>query len=212
MKKMGRYSGSDCRLCRREGVKLFLKGVRCNTEKCALARRTNPPGMHKHLIAKPSYYALQLREKQKAKRIYGMREEQFKRFFRLAEKAKGVTGRSLLQFLERRLDNVIYKALWAYSRDQARQFVSHGFIFIGGRRVNIPSYLVEKDQIIELKAKDSFKKMIEATVEAESKLRSVPEWLELDRKNFKIKVLRLPEKEDLIIPINEQLIVELYSK
>ena len=209
---MGRYIGSDCRLCRREGLKLFLKGQKCNTDKCPFTKRQTPPGMHTHLVSKKSYYALQLREKQKVKRIYGILERQFKRFFRMAERTKGVTGRVLIQLLERRLDNVIYRANFSVSRDQARQITRHGFVFIDNKRVDIPSYLVKPNETIEVRVKGNFRKVIEGIIEEESKVRSVPKWLEVDSKNFKIKVLRLPEKEDLLIPINEQLIVELYSK
>jgi len=209
---MARYTGSKCRLCRREGIKLFLKGQRCNTDKCSFTKRQIPPGMHTHLVSKKSYYALQLREKQKAKRIYGILEKQFKRFFKMAEKSKGVTGRVLIQLLERRLDNVIYRANFAVSRDQARQFTRHGFVFIGNKRVNIPSYLVKEGEVIEFRAKDEFRKIINNIIESESKIRSVPKYLEVDNQNLKIKILRLPEKEDLNIAINEQLIVELYSK
>jgi small subunit ribosomal protein S4 len=209
---MGRYLEAKCRLCRREGMKLFLKGARCATEKCAVAKRTTPPGMHTRVSSKPSYYALQLREKQRVKRIYGVLERQFKRFFKLASMSKGVTGRTLIQLLERRLDNVIYRALFAFSRNQARQFVLHGLVFINGKRVDIPSILVKDKEIIEIKTKDSATKMIKEIFETNSKERSVPAWLEADGNNLKINILRLPEKEDLTIPINEQLIVELYSK
>jgi small subunit ribosomal protein S4 len=155
---------------------------------------------------------MQLREKQKAKRMYGMLEAQFKRFFRTASEAKGVTGRTLIQLLERRLDNVIYRALFAFSREQARQLVRHGFIFVGTRRVDIPSYVVKLNDTLQLKGSDSVKKMIKAIIEADSKTRSVPSWLEVDNEALKVKILRLPEKEDATIPVNEQLIVELYSK
>jgi len=209
---MGRYLESKCKLCRREGMKLFLKGTRCATEKCAFGKRPTPPGMHTRVKSKPSYYALQLREKQRAKWMYGMLEKQFKRFFRVAAKSKGVTGRTLLQLLERRIDNVVYRSLFCTSREQARQTVLHGFVLISGKRVNIPSYLVEEGQTLEIKAKDTQKKAIKDTVEASSKDRSVVPWLEVDNENLKIKVLRLPEKEDLSLIVNEQLIVELYSK
>jgi small subunit ribosomal protein S4 len=209
---MGRYLGPKCRLCRREGMKLFLKGTRCNTERCSFAKRPKPPGMHPTTSTKPSYYALQLREKQKVKRMYGMLEKQFKRFFKIASRSKGVTGEVLLQLLERRLDNVVYRALFALSRNQARQIVRHGFVFIKGKRVDIPSYLVKEGEEIEIKAKDSVIKMIKENIEINSKERSIVEWLEVDKDNLKIKILRLPQKSDIGIPINEQLIVELYSK
>ncbi|MDP2923934.1 MAG: 30S ribosomal protein S4 [Candidatus Omnitrophota bacterium] len=210
---MGRDLGAKCRLCRREGMKLFLKGKRCSSEKCAVARRTAPPGMHTRIFSKkPSYYALQLREKQRVKRMYGMLERQFRRFFSIATKAKGVTGRALIQLLERRLDNVIYRALFAFSRNHARQLVQHGFIFIGGKRVNIPSFIIEEGDSIEIKAKDSFKKLLKEISEINAKERSVASWLTVDSDNLTIKINRLPEKEDIALPINEQLIVELYSK
>lgn len=209
---MGRDLGAKCRLCRKEGMKLFLKGKRCSSEKCAVARRTTPPGMHTRIRSKPSYYALQLREKQRVKRMYGMLERQFRRFFSIATKAKGVTGRALIQLLERRLDNVIYRALFAFSRNHARQLVQHGFIFIGGKRVNIPSFIIKEGDSIEIKAKDSFKKLLKEISEINAKERSVASWLTVDSDNLTIKINRLPEKEDIALPINEQLIVELYSK
>jgi small subunit ribosomal protein S4 len=209
---MGRYLGPKCRLCRREGTKLFLKGTRCNTEKCSFAKRPRLPGMHPVTSTKPSYYAIQLREKQKVKRMYGMLEKQFKRFFKIAAKSKGITGELLLQLLERCLDNVIYRALFSLSRNQAHQFVRHGFVFIKGRRVDIPSYLVKEADVIEIKAKESIIKMIKENIEINSKERSIPQWLEVDKDNLKIKILHLPQKSDIGVPINEQLIVELYSK
>ncbi len=209
---MGRYLGPKCRLCRREGEKLFLKGIRCYTEKCSFSKRPYAPGVHGKRQSKQSYYALQLREKQKVKRMYGMLEKQFKRFFKLAAKAKGETGAKLIEFLERRLDNVIYRSLFATSRNEARQIVRHGFVFIKDRRVDIPSYLVKEGEEIYIKAKDSVVKRIKENIEICSKERSVPGWLEVDKDKLKIKVVRVPTKEDLTIPINEQLIVELYSK
>jgi len=209
---MARYLGANCRLCRREGMKLFLKGTRCVTEKCPFAKRPTPPGMHTRTSGKPSYYALQLREKQKVKRLYGMQEKQFRRFYEVASKSKGVTGRTLIQLLERRLDNVLFRSLLALSRNQARQYVNHGVAFIDGRRADIPSYLVKEGESIEIKAKDSLKKLMKEHIEMSSKERSVPAWLAIDKENFTIKVVRLPEKEDLVLPVNEQLIIELYSK
>lgn len=210
---MGRYVDAKCRLCRRAGMKLFLKGTRCVTEKCAIVKKPNPPGMiSKRRRPKPTNYALQLREKQKVKQMYGMFERQFKRFFSIAGRSRGVTGRVLIQLLERRLDNVVYRSLFAFSRNQARQIVNHGFIFIDGKRVNVPSYIVGEGQTIQIKAKDTFKQSLKDNVEINSKERSVSSWLEVDTNNFQIKVVRLPEKEDLVIPIDEHLIVELYSK
>lgn len=210
---MGRYLDASCRICRREGAKLFLKGTRCFAEKCAFARRPTPPGYKKSTgSSKPSYYALQLREKQKVKRLYGMREEQFKRFFRTAARVKGVTGRLLIQFLERRLDNVLYRSSFGLSRKQSREFVSHGLVFIDGKRVDIPSYWVNAGELIEIKAKDKAKSLMKENVNLASKDRSIPSWLETDPEKLTIKILRLPEKEDLIVTVNEQFIVELYSK
>ena len=210
---MGRYVEAKCRLCRRAGMKLFIKGTRCITEKCAFAKRPTPPGMRgKGRRSKPSYYSLQLNEKQKVKRMYGLLERQFKKFFKVANKSKGVTGRVLLQLLERRLDNVVFRALFGFSRNQARQMVSHGFVFVNDKRVNIPSYVVGDGQTIDIHAKDSIKKSIKEAVEVNAKERSVPSWLTVDNANLKINIVRLPEKEDLTIAINEQLIVELYSK
>jgi len=209
---MGRYLGPKCRLCRREGEKLFLRGLRCFTEKCSFSKRPYPPGMHGKKQTKPSYYALQLREKQKVKRMYGMFEKQFKRFFQLAAKSKEPTGRKLLELLERRLDNVIYRALFATSRAESRQIVRHGFVFIGDHRVNIPSYIVKEKEEIYIKAKESVIKKIKENIELNSKYRSIPGWLSVDKENLKIVIERLPQKEDLTISVNEQLIVELYSK
>jgi len=193
-------------------MKLFLKGAKCNSPQCPFSKRSYASGSRGKFTRKPSYYALQLREKQKVKRMYGLLERQFKRYFVIASKSKGVTGKVILQLLERRLDNVIFRLLFANSRNYARQIVRHGFIFINGRRVNIPSYLVKADDKVELKSKDSKKNLVKQNIEAALKERSVANWLFLDKDNLKGEVLRLPEKEDLTVPINEQLIVELYSK
>ncbi len=210
---MGRYIDAKCRLCRRAGAKLFIKGPRCITEKCSFTKRPTPPGSAvQRRRSKPTNYSLQLTENQKVKRMYGMLERQFKRFFLLAHKARGVTGRILIQLLERRLDNVIYRTLFAFSRNHARQIVQHGFVFVDGKRVNIPSYIVKEGQSIEIKGKDSIKTSLKENVETNSKERSVPTWMQVDNSNLKIKIIRLPEKEDLVISVNEQLIVELYSK
>jgi len=190
----------------------LLKGPKCTSEKCPFAKRPYAPGVHgRRRSRKPSYYSLQLREKQKAKMMYGMLERQFRRFFELASKSKGVTGRMLIQLLERRLDNVVYRALFALSREEARQTVTHGFIW-AGRRVAIPSYIVKEGEEFEFKAPDEVKKRIKENIEINSKERSVPGWLEVKKDTLSIKIVRLPEKEDLAISINEQLIVELYSK
>ncbi|MFC1514524.1 30S ribosomal protein S4 [Candidatus Omnitrophota bacterium] len=210
---MARYTGPRCRLCRREAAKLFLKGTKCNSAACAFAKRPYPPGARgKVMSRKPSNYALQLREKQKVKRMYGVLEKQFKRYYWLAASSKGVTGRVILQLLERRLDNVAFRLLLAASRSQARQLVRHGFIFINGRRVNIPSYLVKTDDKVELRVKAERQSSIKKGIGTYEKERSVSSWLFLDKENLKAEVLRLPEKEDLMVPVNEQLIVELYSK
>jgi small subunit ribosomal protein S4 len=168
--------------------------------------------MHTRVSSKQSYYALQLREKQKVKRTYGILEKQFRRFFDDATKSKGVTGRTLMQLLERRLDNVIYRALLASSRGQARQFVRHGFIFINGKRVDIPSYLIKNGDSIEIKTTDKLRETIKGIIEKSSKERGLAPWLEIDKDNLKVKLLRLPEREDISAQVNEQLIVELYSK
>ena len=210
---MARYTGSRCKLCRREGTKLFLKGEKCTSEKCPFSKRPYPPGMKGRLSSsKPSYYALQLREKQKVKRIYGVLERQFRRYYELASKSKGVTGKLLLQFLERRLDNIIFRLLFALSRSQARQIITHGFVFVNGRRVNIPSFLVRVNDKIEIRGNSKIIGIIKKNIETASKERSVVSWLFLDKENLKAEVLRLPEKEDITVPISEQLIVELYSK
>ena len=210
---MGRYLEAQCRLCRREGMKLFLKGVRCNTEKCSFTKRPRPPGpAPKGRQRKQSYYSMQLREKQKVKRIYGMREEQFRRFFRLAAKFKGVTGRKLIELLERRIDNVIYRVLYVLSRNEGRQVVRHGFVFVNNKRVDIPSYIVEKNDVVSIKGSDSVLKRIRGNKEINAKERSVPKWIDAEDEALQFVVAGLPEKEDLSLQINEQYIVELYSK
>jgi len=209
---MARYKDAKCKLCRREGMKLFLKGAKCNTEKCPFTKRPYSPGVHGKRQSKPSYYSLQLREKQKAKRLYGVLERQFRRFFSLAHKAKGATGGILIQALERRLDNVIYRSLFALSRSEARQIVRHGFVFLGQKRMNIPSYLVEEGQTIHIKGGDNILKNIRQNIDENSKERSVSPWLSVDKNDLKIEIVRLPERGDVTLPINEQLIVELYSK
>ncbi|MFA5089476.1 MAG: 30S ribosomal protein S4 [Candidatus Omnitrophota bacterium] len=208
---MARYINAVCRLCRREGEKLFLKGPRCLTPKCALARRSYAPGQHGQMRTKISNYGLQLREKQKVKRTYGVLERQFRKYFKLASHSKGVTGKILLQFLERRLDNVIFRLGVGVSRAQSRQVVRHNFVFVNSHRVNIPSYLISTGDIIQIKAKEKAEKKLRDNLEL-SKERSVPSWLEFDAAGLKAKVVRLPEKEDIQQPIEEQLIVELYSK
>jgi len=206
---MARYIGPRCRLCRREGIKLFLKGEKCDGPKCPLAKRNYSPGQHGAKTSRLSDYGLQLREKQKAKRIYGLLERQFRRYFRIAEKSKGITGRVLLQLLERRLDNVIYRCGFASSRAEARQITRHNFIYVNGRRVNIPSYLVNKGDTIEIKGNERKLNKIKKILERKSE-HIIPSWIKLE--NLKASILRLPEKEDIDLSIQEQLIVELYSK
>ncbi len=210
---MARYTGPRCRLCRREGMKLFLKGERCYTDKCAFERRSYPPGQHgqAQMRAKRSDYGIRLREKQKVKRIYGVSEKQFKRYFDWADRMRGQTGHNLLQFLERRLDNVVYRLGFASSRSQARQMIVHGMFKVNGRTVDIPSYLVKPGEVIELKEKYRQNPFIQENLEAVVR-RGVPQWLELDAENFKGTVKALPTREDITMPIQEQLIVEFYSR
>ena len=208
---MARNIGPSCRLCRREGIKLFLKGARCMGEKCAISRRAFPPGQHGQTRKKESNYGVQLREKQKVKRIYGVLERQFKHYFRIAERSKGVTGITLLQLLERRLDNVIFRMNFANSRSEAREMVQHGLVYINNKRVDIPSYTVRIGEEVSIKTKEPMKKRLGETYES-LKDRLMPKWIETDDKNLKAKVVALPTKEDVGFPIQEQLIVELYSK
>ena len=209
---MARYINAVCRLCRREGEKLFLKGTKCFTEKCPAVKKSYAPGQHgQNRRKKLSNYGLQLREKQKVRRMYGVLERQFRKYFKIASKTKGVTGKVLLQLLERRLDNVVFRLGLGISRSQGRQIVRHNQIYVNSKRVTIPSYLVDKDDIIQAKPKEKAKVKIKENV-AISKDRSVPRWLEFDPNELSGKVLRLPEKEDIQHPIQEQLIVELYSK
>ncbi len=208
---MARYTGPVCRLCRIEGTKLYLKGDRCFTDKCAVDRRNYAPGQHGQKRSKRSDYGLQLREKQKIKRIYGILERQFKGYFRKAERQRGITGENLLILLERRLDNVVYRLGLCSSRAEARQFVRHGHFLVDGRRVNIPSFLVKKDQKIQLRQKSQKIKRIKESIEANER-RGIPKWLVLDIENFTGTIVDLPKREDISADIQEQLIVELYSK
>ncbi|OGX44252.1 MAG: 30S ribosomal protein S4 [Omnitrophica WOR_2 bacterium RIFCSPLOWO2_12_FULL_51_8] len=209
---MARYTKAVCRLCRREGEKLFLKGTKCVTEKCPVSRRAYAPGQHgQQSRQKLSNYGLQLREKQKVRRIYGVLEKQFRRYFKIASKTKGVTGHVLLQLLERRLDNVVFRLGLAVSRSEARQIVRHNMVYVNSRRVNIPSYLVDSADTVQLKLKEKAAKAIRENMEL-CKERTVLAWLEFDSKELAAKVKRLPEREDVRHPIEEQLIVELYSK
>ncbi|MGI6112602.1 MAG: 30S ribosomal protein S4 [Mahellales bacterium] len=207
---MARYTGSVCRLCRREGMKLYLKGDRCYTEKCAITRRATPPGQHTQSRRKVSEYGLQLREKQKARRTYGILESQFEKYFDMAERMKGVTGENLLQLLERRLDNVVFRLGFASSRPEARQMVRHGHIRVDGKKVNIPSFLVGVGNVITLKEKSRSIEKFKDNIEQSSK--AVPKWLEVNPENFEGRIVALPAREDIDIPIEEHLIVELYSK
>lgn len=208
---MARYIESACRLCRRENMKLYLKGDRCYSDKCAFERRGYPPGQHGQGRAKFSSYGVQLREKQKVKRMYGLLEKQFRNFFAKAERKKGITGTNLLIFLERRLDNMIYRLGFANSRNEARQLVLHGHFRVKGHKVNIPSYLVDVGDVIELREKSRKVAKIGESLEAVAR-RGVPAWLELDKENYRGRIVALPSREDLTMPIREQLIVELYSK
>ena len=209
---MARYTGPVCRLCRREGLKIFLKGERCYTEKCAFERRAFVPGMHgQGRRGKVSEYGRQLREKQKVKRIYGLMEKQFRKYYSLAAKKQGVTGENLLRYLERRLDNVVFRLGLAASRSEARQLVRHGHIHINGRRSNIPSQLVRVGDVINVRDKSKEQQRIVDAVDAVDR-RGIPAWLEFDRKGLSGKVITMPARGDIQMPIEERLIVELYSK
>ena len=209
---MARITEPVCRLCRREGMKLFLKGIRCTGDKCAVERRNYAPGMHgKNARRKLSSYGLQLREKQKAKRIYGMHERQFRIFFQQAARKRGITGETLIQLLERRLDNVVYRLLFVTSRAEGRQLVNHGDILVNGKKVDIASFLIQEGDVIETEKKEPVAKRIQTTLEL-LKDRTIPEWLDLKRDVLQAKVLRLPTKADAGIPVEESQIVELYSK
>ena len=208
---MARYTEAVCRLCRRENQKLFLKGDRCYTDKCALERRAYAPGQHGQGRSKASEYGTQLREKQKAKRFYGVLESQFRSYFEMAERRPGKTGDNLLSILESRLDNVVYRLGYAMSRAEARQMVSHGHITVNGRKVNIPSYQVKPGMVIALKETSRGIEKIKANIEANA-FRPAPKWLEYDANNAVAKVVAVPTKEDIDLPIEVHLIVELYSK
>ena len=208
---MGRYRDAKCRLCRREGTKLFLKGDRCFTNKCGYDRRPYAPGEHGRLRRKMSDYAIQLREKQKVRRMYGILERQFRAYFEKAEGMKGVTGANLLSLLERRMDNVVYRLGFANSRDQARQMVKHGIFNMNGRRVSIPSIIVKVGDVVEVREGSRKIPVIQEAREVIAR-RGCPVWLEADGEHFLGKIKDLPKREDIQFPINEQLIVELYSK
>ncbi|HBG93026.1 MAG: 30S ribosomal protein S4 [Nitrospirae bacterium GWF2_44_13] len=208
---MARYTGPLCRVCRREGDKLFLKGDRCFTEKCSVERRKYPPGQHGQRRTKISDYGIQLREKQKTRKSYGLFEKQFRIYFHEAERKKGPTGELLLQLLERRLDSAVFRMGFAINRREARQFITHGHFTVNGKAVSIPSYLVKAKDVIEVKEKS---RKIPTLADNMSRLenRGIPAWVEVDSASFKGKVLHIPSREEMQLPVQEQLIVELYSK
>ncbi len=209
---MARYTGAVCRQCRRERLKLFLKGDRCYTDKCAVERRAFPPGQHGQArVRKFSDYAIQLREKQKVRRMYGVMEGQFRKNFHEADRRKGITGELLLALLEKRLDNVIYRAGFANSRRQARQLVKHHHVMVNDKKVNVPSYVVSLNDVIVVNEKSRQVATINDSLDSVAR-RGVPSWLELDRDGFKATVKSEPERQEITMPIQEQLIVELYSK
>ncbi len=208
---MARYTGAVCKLCRREGKKLYLKGERCYTGKCAIERRSYAPGQHGQSRKKATEYGLQLRAKQQAKRYYGIQEGQFYKYFLMAERKQGVTGENLLRICESRLDNVVYLLGWANSRAEARQLVTHGHYKVNGKKVNIPSYLIKAGDEIAIKDKSKESTKIQATLEANAS-RPVPQWLDLNADAQTAKVLALPTREQIMVPVEEHLIVELYSK
>ncbi|MFH1245761.1 MAG: 30S ribosomal protein S4 [Candidatus Omnitrophota bacterium] len=208
---MARYTGSVCRLCRTEGTKLFFKSTRCLTEKCAFNKRAYSPGQHGKKRSKLSDYALQLREKQKVRRVYGVSEQQFRRYFKNAEKSRSVTGTVLLQSLERRLDSVVFNLGFALTRAQARQMVKHNFLLVNARPVNVPSYLVRPKDILSIRNDEAKRKKIREIVKL-TKDKEVPVWLQSEPEKLEGAVLRLPERADIRFPVREQLIVELYSK
>jgi len=206
---MARYTGAVCRLCRREGMKLNLKGDRCFTDKCAFSRRGYAPGQHGQSKKKMSNYGLQLREKQKAKRIYGILESQFRRYYDKADKLRGITGENLLKLLEVRLDNVVYRLGYGNSRQEARQLVTHGHFLVDGKKVDIPSYSLTANQIVSASAKSRATEKFKVFAENP---KTLPNWLSADLEKFEGKVIAIPSREDIDVPVNETLIVELYSK
>lgn len=208
---MARYTDASCKLCRREGQKLFLKGERCYTNKCAIGRRPYAPGQHGAQKKKLSEYGIQLREKQKAKRFYGLLESQFRKYFEIANRKKGVTGENLLQLLESRLDNVVYRLGFGTTRAESRQLVTHGHFTVNGKKLNIPSYIVKVGDTVDVSEKGKksvrFKEILDITG-----AKVVPKWLEVDQENLKGKIVALPAREDIDLNVQEHLIVELYSK
>ncbi len=208
---MARYKDEQCRICRREGQKLFLKGSRCYTDKCSVTRRNYAPGQHGQKRTKLSEYGTQLREKQKTRSFYGVGEKQFRKYFEMASNKKGITGTNLLQILESRLDNVVYRLGFGVSRPQARQLVTHGNIEVNGKKVDIASYLVKPGDVIAIREIRKDNSIIKANVE-NGTIRPIPEWLQLDSKNLSAKVIRAVNREEIDLPVEEHLIVELYSK
>ncbi len=209
---MAKYTGSVCRFCRREGVKLFLKGERCHSEKCSFDKRPYSPGMHGKGRKRVTDYKIQLREKQKVRSIYGMLEKQFRIFYSRAVLKKGVTGENLLALLERRLDNVVFRLGMAMSRNQARQLVNHRHFLVNGKITNIPSFVVKEGDVVEIKEKSRKSSAFKTSLESAGERTPIPAWLELSKDEFKGKVVRMPEREDITDDIKENLIVELYSK
>ncbi len=208
---MAKYRGPVCRLCRREGVKLFLKGSRCMTEKCAIERRSYPPGQHGQGRQRVSEYSAQLREKQKLKRIYGLQERQFRGIFGKAERHTGITGEHLLKLLECRLDNVVYRLGFACSRREARQLVNHGHFLVNGRKTDVPAFYVRAGDVVEVRERSRAVGAIVSSLESVES-RGIPGWLELDQAAFKGTVKALPTKDEIALPVNEQMVVELYSR
>ncbi len=208
---MARYKDEQCRICRREGQKLFLKGARCYSDKCSVTRRNYAPGQHGQKRTKLSEYGTQLREKQKTRSFYGVGEKQFRKYFEMASNKKGITGTNLLQILESRLDNVVYRLGLGVSRPQARQIVTHGNIEVNGVKTDVASYLVKPGDVISVRESKRNNGVIKANIEAGS-VRPIPEWLELDSKNLSAKVVRLVNREEIDLPVEEHLIIELYSK
>ena len=208
---MARDRGAQCKQCRREGVKLFLKGERCLTDKCGVERRTYPPGEHGRGRAKQSEYRLQLREKQKARRYYGVLERQFRNYFHKAAKSSGVTGETLLQYLEMRVDTILYRVGLAPSRSAARQIVRHGHVTVNGKKVSIPSYITRPGDLVAIRERSKALAVVAGTLEKRKGM-SIPEWLQLDSAARSARVLQAPSREAIPVPVTEQLIVELYSK
>ncbi|MBD3347836.1 MAG: 30S ribosomal protein S4 [Candidatus Eisenbacteria bacterium] len=209
---MATYHGPRCKLCRRQGMKLFLKGQRCSTDKCAVERRSYGPGQHgQRRRRRPSDYGIQLKEKQKARAIYGVLERQFKRYYKEADRQKGVTGENLMRLLERRLDNIVYRLGFAASRSAAREMIIHGHIEVNGRKVDIPSYLVKLGDEVGVRERSQSNLEVRMSVDAKSGVGTV-EWLELDPKNFKGRILEMPSRDQIPSPVNEQLIVNFYSR